>query len=259
MPLGQDGSVVGWGYNKYRQINVPDGYDFVAIAAGGLHSLALRTDGSIVGWGFNSVGQLNVPDGYDFVAISAGGFHNLALRTDGSIVGWGYNNVGQLNLPDGNDFVAISAGYTHGLGLRQTETPVLQVVVDIKPGSCTNPLNVKSRGVLPVAILGTEDFDVNEIDIATIRLAGVAPIRSALEDIGAPPDDYDCEDLQQDGFDDLILKFKTQEIVEVLGDVEDGDAFVLTLTGSLKSDDESEEAVPIKGEDVVLILKKGKK
>ena len=127
------------------------------------------------------------------------------------------------------------------------------VPLDIKPGSCTNPLNVKSKGVLPVAILGTEDFDVNEIDIATIRLAGVAPIRSALEDMGAPPDDYDCEGSQPDGFDDLILKFKTQEIVEVLGEVEDGDEFILTLTGSLKSNE------LIKGEDVVLILKKGKK
>ena len=127
------------------------------------------------------------------------------------------------------------------------------VPLDIKPGSCTNPLNVKSRGVLPVAILGTEDFDVNEIDIATIRLAGVAPIRSALEDIGAPPDDYNCEDLQPDGFDDLILKFKTQEIVQVLREVEDGDEFLFTLTGELA--DETE----IEGEDVVLILKKGKK
>ena len=130
---------------------------------------------------------------------------------------------------------------------------VTAVPLDIKPGSCTNPLNVKSRGILPVAILGTEDFDVNEIDIATIRLADVSPIRSALEDMGAPPDDYDCEDLQPDGFDDLILKFKTQEIVEVLGEVEDGDEFILTLTGSLKSNE------LIKGEDVVLILKKGKK
>ncbi|MHC4648611.1 MAG: hypothetical protein ACYTBJ_24405, partial [Planctomycetota bacterium] len=41
-------------------------------------------------------------------------------------------------------------------------TPV-QVAVDIKPGSCPNPLNLASRGVLPVAVLGSEDFDVSSI------------------------------------------------------------------------------------------------
>jgi len=31
----------------------PAGNDFVAIAAGGAHSLALKSDGSVVGWGNN--------------------------------------------------------------------------------------------------------------------------------------------------------------------------------------------------------------
>ena len=34
------------------------------------------------------------------------------------------------------------------------------VPIDIKPQSCPNPLNVNSKGVLPVAILGTDTFDV---------------------------------------------------------------------------------------------------
>jgi N-acetylneuraminic acid mutarotase len=66
------------------------------------------------------------------------------------------------------------------------------VHVDIKPTSCPNPLNVTSKGVLPVAILGTEDFDVNKIDVASIRLDGVAPIRSSLEDVAAPPEGPSC-------------------------------------------------------------------
>ena len=41
------------------------------------------------------------------------------------------------------------------------ESPM--VSIDIKPGSCQSPLNVRSRGVLPVAILGTEGFDVESI------------------------------------------------------------------------------------------------
>ena len=36
--------------------------------------------------------------------------------------------------------------------------------VDIKPKFCPNPFNIASNGFLTVAILGTEDFDVYEID-----------------------------------------------------------------------------------------------
>lgn len=48
-------------------------------------------------------------------------------------------------------------------------------VIDIKPGSCPNPLNVKDKGALPVAVLRSKDFDVFNIDPASIRLEGVAP------------------------------------------------------------------------------------
>ncbi|MQY56694.1 hypothetical protein GH140_00640, partial [bacterium] len=65
----------------------------------------------------------------------------------------------------------------------------IPVFVDIKPGSCPNPLNLKSKGVLPIAILGTEDFDVTKIDPATLILVregyeepGVSPLRWAYED-----------------------------------------------------------------------------
>jgi hypothetical protein len=64
--------------------------------------------------------------------------------------------------------------------------------VDIKPGTCPNPVNVKARGVLPVAILGTADFDVTTIDPASVRLEGVAPIRWALEDVATPVPPCPC-------------------------------------------------------------------
>ncbi|NIN69480.1 MAG: hypothetical protein GTO63_33310, partial [Anaerolineae bacterium] len=54
---------------------------------------------------------------------------------------------------------------------------VIYVDLDIKPGSCPNPLNTRSNAVLPVAILGTDVFDVNDIDPATVMLEGVSPLR----------------------------------------------------------------------------------
>jgi len=127
--------------------------------------------------------------------------------------------------------------------------PVISVSVDIKPMSWPNPLNVRSKGVLPVAILGTKDFDVTKIDPATILLEGKAPLRWALEDVGEPADSLDG----LDGIMDLTLKFDTQAIVSVLGAVNDGDYVVLNLTGNLKEDF---GGTPIEGEDVVRIIKK---
>ncbi len=68
----------------------------VAIAAGGLHSLALKADGSVIGWGNNDYGQSYIPAiATNIAAIAAGGFHNLALRADGIVIGWGYNMFGE--------------------------------------------------------------------------------------------------------------------------------------------------------------------
>ncbi len=132
----------------------------------------------------------------------------------------------------------------------------IEVDIDIKPRSCPNPLNTKRRGVLPVAILGTPDFDASEIDGSSILLEGVPPIRDSVRDVNAPvtdeQDDCDCTTEGPDGFDDLTLKFWTQEIVAAIGPVNDGDELVLTLTGNLL------DGTPIEGQDCVLILKKGK-
>jgi hypothetical protein len=105
-----------------------------------------------------------------------------------------------------------------------------------------------------VAILGTEDFDVTQIDTASIRLEGAAPIRSIIEDVSTPlldkQDECDCASEGEDGFDDLTLKFDTQEVVSVLGEVADGDEFVLTLTA------EFSDGRPVEGKDCITILSK---
>ena len=75
------------------------------------------------------------------------------------------------------------------VGFRVASVPEpasLVLLFDIKPSSCPNPVNVKSNGVFDVAILGTEEFDVLDIDITTITLEGVAPIQSRYKDETAP-------------------------------------------------------------------------
>ena len=46
----------------------------------------------------------------------------------------------------------------------------LQVPVDVKPRECPNQLNVRVRGRLPVAVVGTEDFDVAQVDPASVLM-----------------------------------------------------------------------------------------
>ena len=59
-----------------------------------------------------------------------------------------------------------------------------------------------------------------------------------------------------DGNLDLVFHFDTQEVVAPVGDVNDEDCLVLEIIGNLKEDFGGR---PIVGEDVVRILKKGKK
>jgi len=67
-------------------------------------------------------------------------------------------------------------GYTEAW-VATIPRPELMVNIDIKPASCPNPLNVKSKGMLAVAILGSQDFDVNTIDILSVPMLTSVNVR----------------------------------------------------------------------------------
>jgi hypothetical protein len=115
-----------------------------------------------------------------------------------------------------------------------------------------------------MAIVGTGSFDVTQVDPSSVLLEGVAPLRWAYVDTTSPFEPFlgkqdcheDCDELYSDGSLDLVLNFNRQEIIAALGDVADGECVTLSLTGNLKDEF---GGTPIVGEDVILILKKGKK
>ena len=100
-----------WGSNDYGLADPPDGNDFIAVAAGARHSLALKSDATIVGWGANYHGQAEPPDGNDFVAIAAGDNYGLALKSDGSVARWGVD-AGMPNPTTDADLFAASVSGT---------------------------------------------------------------------------------------------------------------------------------------------------
>ncbi|MHA2143015.1 MAG: prenyltransferase/squalene oxidase repeat-containing protein [Candidatus Thorarchaeota archaeon] len=137
--------------------------------------------------------------------------------------------------------------------------PVITVFVDIMPQSWPNPINTESKGVIPLAICGTEEFDVTTIDPASIRLTiegvedGVAPLRWSYENVATP---YEGEEGggHEEGPDlymDLVLHFDTQEVVIVLSLADfKGSSIALIVTGNLI---EEEGGTPILGQDYVWV------
>lgn len=140
-------------------------------------------------------------------------------------------------------------GAAHIDNVELTQTPV-SVALDIHPGSCPNPVNLKAKGALPVAIMGSADFDVSMIDVSTVQLAGVPAGKGWVDDVGAPAMGGDCACTTDgpDGYPDLSLKFVAQDVVEALQFSSFKEEFVLTLTGYLV------DGTPIVGADCVVLV-----
>jgi hypothetical protein len=105
--------------------------------------------------------------------------------------------------------------------------------IDIKPGSHPNSINLKSKGVVPVAVLGTSDFDVATVDPSSVIFAGASAVKWALEDVNG------------DGKLDLVLHFNTQQLAGL-----EKTSTTATLTGSTYN------GIPIQGTDTVNIVPK---
>ncbi|MBU8922337.1 MAG: T9SS type A sorting domain-containing protein [Bacteroidales bacterium] len=109
----------------------------------------------------------------------------------------------------------------------------IEVFADIRPASCPNSFNPKNNGVLPAAIVGTTDFDVDMIDPSTIRLEGVPALSWKYEDVTTVPVPGECSTEGPDGIADFFVKFNSPEIAAVLGDVEADDIVPLELSFTL--------------------------
>ena len=150
---------------------------------------------------------------------------------------------------------------------------VIEAKLDIQPGKCPNRLVVRpgrrgpdtnadenddsmAGGVLHAALLGRAGFNVTRVDVRSLRLEGVPPVKKpAYRDVGTEPMRERacvCPGKDPDGIMDLVLKFRERDIVAALLPVTDGEERILTLTGKMM------DGQPFRAVDCVRIDMRGR-
>lgn len=169
-----DGRVYGWGRNDFGQaggygpgltqwisprIYLQQTTNWVRIAVGDNHSLAIKSDGSLWAWGRNDYGQMGLgrydnvtsPSGIptmrpkpmrvglgtNWVAIAGGVCFSAGLKSDGTLWTWGANWAGQLGDGATHKLCALYSDYD-----LASQTPKTN-----RPGSVRTPTGQKSRPV----------------------------------------------------------------------------------------------------------------
>jgi hypothetical protein len=127
------------------------------------------------------------------------------------------------------------------------ELTKIQIDIDIKPGSDPNCFNINGHGVIPVAILGSSDFDVTNIDHDTLLFNGSSvQVRGMkektmchYEDVSG---DFTYLEGSPDGYLDLVCQFEDDPAQWVTGQTE------ATVTGELN------DGSQIEGTDSICIV-----
>jgi DNA-binding beta-propeller fold protein YncE len=194
--------------------------------------------------------------GVDVLAITPDGSHALVGNPGSSVDPSNPSTttyVTMIDLSNNWNTTKINTGskFPGGIAVfNQSQPSVVPVYADIRPGCCPNHLELRGWGDMPVAVLGTVDFEVTDIDVTTLRLSregkgkgvGPRPILWRYKDVSTPFEGRlcECHKLGPDGYEDLTLKFRNREIVEALGEVKVGDEIVLTIRGKLLNGNEFE-------------------
>ena len=179
------------------------------------HALGINNGGQVVGFASTADERERA-----FV-YSAGTMTDLNTVLDDSGTGWtiekawGINDKGQIVADARN-----ALGESRVVRLDPiTEPPSpVSVTVDIKPGTSPNSINLCSRGVVTVAVLGSADFDVSTIDLhATLTFASATP-----RTIGKPgrrtcshqdvSGSFSVPGGMPDGYMDLVCQFDTRDL-----------------------------------------------
>jgi hypothetical protein len=192
-------------------------------------------------------------------AIWSYDFFMLAGFREGTMV-----DVVQVSLRDVNSWTTVSMsvevdmiflygdgfpGYRFGIDnlawAGEESSGVLGVEIDMRPESTTdpinprsqvNPINPRARGVIPVAMLGSESVDVGDVDVDTLAFGprGATPVHRRKGHVA---------DVNDDGYEDLVSHYWTQKTGSAFGDTE------TCVTG------ETLDGMPLEGCDAILVIR----
>jgi hypothetical protein len=117
----------------------------------------------------------------------------------------------------------------------------IEVLVDIKPDSDPNSINLCSNGTIPIAVLGSDTFDVYSVNTENLRFS-----EASVKVVGKKDPHSLCnyEDVNDDTFYDLVCHFLTADIAGT-----DGQSSTATVNGELFN------GAPFEGTDSVNIVK----
>lgn len=114
---------------------VPSMEKVTQIAAGEVHSLALKEDGSVWSWGNNLSGQVGAGGfvvlspvqplaqfGEKYAFVAAGWGHSMAVSREGTLRVWGDNNYGQRGMNGFTEVTQVAGGQGHVVALRRDGT-----------------------------------------------------------------------------------------------------------------------------------------
>jgi hypothetical protein len=122
-----------------------------------------------------------------------------------SVTKFGHGFEGGADIVFGPDGALYVSDTDDNVIYRITPTDLQTASIDIKPGSCSNRINLKSKHKIPVAILSSMDFSAPEFVDSDSLTFGPTGEEDSLAFCRSCP-----KDVNDDGYGDLVCHFYTQ-------------------------------------------------
>jgi hypothetical protein len=171
------------------------------------------------------------------VELAGGVLHIDLTNINGGAGTASYSKDVSAHLASLGTGVGIAAYKQAQLDNFSVSTGIIEIDIVVKPCADSSRINLRSKGVVRVAILTTASFDATTVDPSTVMFAGALALEKP-----APKTTDVCK---RDGDADLVLYFAIEEL-----DL-DNNSTEATLTG------ETYSGTPVEGTAPVLIVTNG--